>query len=538
MTEISTLVGQLEAHDVQVRELPAQLRATTTAAREFHGQAVPFDEEIELYPGIREKISTGAVQSWDRQLWWRHREPIGRLDGTAGATHWEIDAKISDTTLGRDAWTLVEDGVVDKLSIGFVPLEYTITEHREGNDTWTLITYTAIHVREVSIVPHPAYTNTTISNLREGHHMTTAPTTTPAPTEPATTSWASAADVQELSDSIEQLSRQVATLPGGASTEPTPAGSQWRSAGAILKAIVAGDEQARAEYDRAYTGATTADDVDAPTWAKDLTRLVEAASGIAAFFATEALPPEGMTVDGVQVKDNTVQVAKQVKEGDDLAYGKVTLAEKSWPVETFGGYTLLSRAMVERSRTNIVDKHLRALAIAAGKNKAARFRAFYKKIVDARVDAGKKISLAAGPAWKDWLLALVDAVDHFVDEGLALDALIVPKPIIQQFIGYTGADGRPMMTFDGSGSNTVGQLDLTTTKVGGKLAALDIIYNAKGDAKPAFVNREAIRSYESPLQRLQDGNIINLTEAFSVYHYAALADEFPAGILPVDIAAA
>ena len=49
----------------------------------------------------------------------------------------------------------------------------------------------------------------------------------------------------------------------------------------------------------------------------------------------------------------------------------------------------------------------------------------------------------------------------------------------------------------------------------------------------AFVNSNAIRFYTSPIVRLQDENIINLSKDFSVYTYAAIADEIPAAVVPV-----
>ena len=72
------------------------------------GIAVPYGEEILLWEGIREQVAPGAVEDYDPQLWWRHHEPIGRINTASDSPEgWRIEATISDTTQGRDARTLV-----------------------------------------------------------------------------------------------------------------------------------------------------------------------------------------------------------------------------------------------------------------------------------------------------------------------------------------------------------------------------------------------------------------------------------------------
>lgn len=53
----------------------------------------------------------------------------------------------------------------------------------------------------------------------------------------------------------------------------------------------------------------------------------------------------------------------------------------------------------------------------------------------------------------------------------------------------------------------------------------------------AFYNREAVRSYETPVVQLQDENIINLSKQFSVYRYGSVAVEIPSGLVPLKIGA-
>ena len=49
----------------------------------------------------------------------------------------------------------------------------------------------------------------------------------------------------------------------------------------------------------------------------------------------------------------------------------------------------------------------------------------------------------------------------------------------------------------------------------------------------AFYNTEALRTYTSGLASLQDVGALDLTGVFSVYQYAAFADEIPAALFPL-----
>lgn len=81
--------------------------------------------------------------------------------------------RISDTRDGNDALTLIRDGVLDGLSVGFgIP---------EGGDTWNLNetqrTITRAEIQEVSLVNFPAFDRARVESVRSarddgsvGHH--------------------------------------------------------------------------------------------------------------------------------------------------------------------------------------------------------------------------------------------------------------------------------------------------------------------------------------------------------------------------------
>ena len=102
---------------------------------EFRGMAAAFNVVIESFtPTI---IQAGAFADTiinDRsrlKILWMHDvdQPLGlptQLRETDKGL--EFRAMISDTELGRDALTLIRDGVVDMVSIGWTPQEFSFKE--------------------------------------------------------------------------------------------------------------------------------------------------------------------------------------------------------------------------------------------------------------------------------------------------------------------------------------------------------------------------------------------------------------------------
>ncbi|MGO3556143.1 MAG: hypothetical protein ACTINZ_12320, partial [Microbacterium gubbeenense] len=97
------------------RQMDVQIRAKDDAGRSFTGLGVPYGETIDLW-GMRERFDAGSVEldgdGVPSLVLWRHDEPIGRI--TAGRdtdAGFEIDGQLSDTPRGREAATLLADGM-------------------------------------------------------------------------------------------------------------------------------------------------------------------------------------------------------------------------------------------------------------------------------------------------------------------------------------------------------------------------------------------------------------------------------------------
>lgn len=527
MTELLTRAYEFRAEDID------------TDKREIVGLAVPYERDADIGGNYVERIARGAVspESDEALLFWRHSEPIGRLvEATHTDAGWQVRARISDTTLGNDALTLARDGVVTQLSIGFESLDDAIETRDDGV---TVITRKRINVREVSIVPFGAYADgASITEVRESNTPTTEDRN-----HPMTENNTVAPDLTEVREQVDEIERRMATF---VTRDETPV-LDTRSAAEIVKALAKGDDttlrQVNDLYERAYTGGTSADTVSLDGWAGDLTRIYDASSGVlSSLFGSGTLPAQGMNVEYAQLKTNTVQVTTQTNEGDDLAYGKVQLETKTAPVQTWGGYTQLSRQEIERSSLPILQRSLEALALAAGAKQKAAVRTAFGSIVTERsavASNGGVVLLGAtlsAATYNNFVNAIVDAAVKYDGLNLAIDALVVSATVFKKLASLAGSDGRPMMSLDGTGANTVGRLNVTA--LNGALAGIPVILDAgqSGDAAN-FINEDAITVYTSPLVSLQDENVINLSKDFSVYRYAAIAPEVPTAVVPLKLAA-
>lgn len=528
--------------DLQTRAF--QVRADDDAApRTVRGLAVPYGVEIELFDGYFETIAPGALadraeDATSLKLVYRHDEPIGLITSvTETPKGIEIEARFSDTQTARDAYQLVRDGVIDRLSIGFIPLAFERTEDEAGIHT----TITSLDLREVSLVPFPAYDGAAVTEVRT--QPTPTERTTPMTDAPA---YALASDLDDLRADMTAM-EQRASLAAAAERSAAPV-VDARTPGEALKAIIH-DPEYRASIDalmtRAFDGATSSADstLTHPQWIKDLIRLVDKPNVVAGLFATGPLPAEGMNLDFTELDTNSLTVKVQENEGDDLPLGKVTTKDRATPIKTFGGYTKLTRQAIERTRTNLLDVHLRGMALAAGQMKAAYFTTQLNAAVKAQ-DANKLTVSKAATAltWADLADLFIDAAAQFADQALTLDGLIVDKATFKALTGLTGTDGRPLMRVNENPANTIGTTNARALT--GVLLDVPITCNLRANAGDlgegvvgAFYNADAMRTYETPLTQLQDENIVNLSKAFSVYRYGAVATEYPTGLVPLKIGA-
>ena len=512
------------------RQLDVQIRAKDEHGRTFTGIGVPYGETIDLW-GIRERFEPGSVErdpdGVPSLVLWRHDEPIGKI--TAGRdteAGYEIDGLLSDTERGREAATLLRDGVITRLSIGFRPEEYRIEVADDGSET---VVHTRVRASEFSLVPFPAYSSATVTKVRHR----TAPTDPTTEGDPTMSTTVTRADLEPIETSLDDLQRQLAAVDLTAAG--APADPQFRSVGEYLQRVARGEDEALA-FHRATAGQTSEDTIKNETYLGAFIKWVDDRRELINTFDTGALPTSGMSAEYAQLASNTMVAGEQSAEGEDLpGPGKVLLTTEREPIKTFGGWTELTRQVIERSSIPYLDTVMKALALAYIKATNADFRARILEVIDGQ--ASNAIELPGATIW-DWRDAIVDAGQRYSDNGFKLEGLLVSTDQFKalQRLTYNEVPALQVQ----AGNEFSGTLSLPEGN--GNLASINVkcLYGEAPAGTAAFYDSSALKTLKNanaPLQ-LQDENIINLTKQFSLYGYQAVIVPFPTAIVPVTVAGA
>ena len=498
---------------LETREMEIRFDAAT---REVVGMAVPYGQVSNGEMFIRGAVTLDA----EAKLFWQHKEPIGKIvAGEQTDAGFMVRASISETALGQDVHTLLKDGVINKMSVGFVMRDAQVVDGvRQVTDAL---------VREVSLVPFPWYDGASVTSVRD-EPESEVPTSDekqgeivdPEETTP------DASELAEVREAVEVMQRELVVLK---SSESAPV-VDHRSAGEFIAALAKGDEMAV----RAYSGATTSDSVVTPI-DRDLTRIVEAAAPLRSVFSTGVTPANGMAIYFAQLNGITDGTAAQAAEGDDLGYYEVQLTTKNVSLKTIGNFIQLSIQSILRSTVDYLNTSFRGQAIALGNKLNAELIAQYKTTVAAQITANNKVSIAAtGATYNTWLGAITDAAVKFAVLGLPIEYLIVDTTTFKELMALQGGDGRPVLLVDGNGINNVGTI--SPTGLGGSFAGIRVVAVAElntNKSQCAFVNSSALRQYTSANLRLETDNAINLSNAYSLSTFTAVADEYPSAIVGI-----
>lgn len=491
------------------------------------GIAVPFNTEYELFDGYREVIDPDCdFGERNVKLAREHGELIGRItEQTREPDGLHITARIADTPQGREVADLVREGVYDAFSIGFKPISNNVEQRDDGV---TVVHRTAVELFEVSVTGIPAYTGAQITGQR---HLDNQEGTTMTDT---TTELAQLRD--EMHDELRGIKSTLAHLDD--TTATSPAGGMYRTAGDYLKALAAGDEQAREFMTATRDLITTADTGDNVTWIADDLKLIQLRRKVMGLLTHAALPPKGMTMEYNVVATDTTATAKQANEGDALTFGKVTFGTKTADINTYGGYTTLSRQTIERSTVAVLNTALRALTNSYAKATELAVRAELYALIKAQRDAASnankidaaKAATAMTP--NDWAALILDAAEITDERNTSLGTLAVSKDVAKALISLTDTGSR-FLDISGKGNDTLGSFDLTG--VVGDLMRVPVHILPGAEANTAvFLDPSAVTVWESggPTQ-LTDGDAIHLTESYSVYGYMAVGATDPNAMLPI-----
>jgi uncharacterized protein len=310
-----------------------------------YGMAVPYGVEIE-FDGMRESFAPGAFDTTavvGKPLAYRHNEPIGVITAaTNEADGLYIDFDVVNTSLGRDAATLMRTGSSRGLSVGFAPLESKRTQGKNG------IVYTKAALAEVSLTHQPAYSSAGVGSIREDH-MSTETVEDAAP--------AVVADIQAR-EAIDELRREVQSVVHVA--EPVHPLAQFRSYGEYSKAVLEGFES-RALFDQ-VTGDNAG--VLPPVWLQQVRGIIDLGRPV----ITGVGGPQSAGTTGLDINwpyfdgDLTTIVAAQANEKDEVNSVQISIEKGTASLGTYAAGSDISYQLLQRSQPSYLDAHNRIMA--------------------------------------------------------------------------------------------------------------------------------------------------------------------------------
>lgn len=510
----------------------------------LEGVAVPFNQRYALFSDYAEVIDpdcdfgTRKTVKVSRE----HGDLIGKLtDMRREADGLHVVAKLADTESGREAAELVREGVYDGFSIGFRPVENRVIDSDDG--------VTEVHRRkvdlfEVAVTGIPAYPAAEITSQRS--QTTTTNNESEAP------SMGNDNEQRDVNERLEAFGEELrgikATVAAGIqTTAPAELGGEFRTAGDYLKALsdernadhAAAIDLMRQTRDQIVTGDTG----NTVAWITDDLRLIEQRRKVTNILTRDTLPATGMSMEYNVVSEDTTAAAKQTAEGAALTFGKVKFGTKTADINTYGGYTTLSRQVIDRSTTPMLNTALKALNNAYAKATENAVRTYLYDLIKSQRDATQNPNNITAPAAlaamtpDQWAGLILDAAEVMDDRNAAMTRLGVSKDVALALIKLKDSDNR-FMDISGKGGDTIGAFDLTG--VVGDLMRVPVYLLPKApDGTAAFIDPTAVTVWESggPTQ-LSNTDPVNIVDNYSVYGYMAVAATFTDGLLPVKFAAA
>jgi hypothetical protein len=514
--------------NLETREV--EFRIDSTEERTITGIAVPYGEDANIGGVYNERFARGAIDSVENvKLFYGHETPIGKvIAGRETDSGFEITAKLTAGVQAADeTLALMRDGVLNKFSVGFVPIE----QERDGNT----ITRTKVSLREVSVCAFPAYNSASITEVREE-----------SPSEPEIQienesesdleTPNTELDIRQIQDEMVEI-RRIAESNVAPATPVAPAFMKFRSQGEFALALAKGDDEAL-NLIRTYTPGTTADTYNLPGWVGFINNLISLNRPSWSVWSTGVLPAAGMTVDYAQVTTNGATAAIQSTQNSQIAQGNIVIGAKSANVKTIASSASLSRQLVERSTVPFLDTAFQAMSIAyANATNAAAVAAI------AALDMTGKIMDCDGGTAKSILEGITDGAAYIKTHSGLNPEFILADPVAYKYlVSVADSQGRPLVRLDGGAASGESIGFASPVQLSGTIFGLPIVVDTTLSSGQAFLaNSNALRVFESagaPVRLVDDiSGQSTLTNEYAVYGYSAITVPFEGAIVKLDVTA-
>jgi HK97 family phage prohead protease len=503
-----------------------ELRLDNLEERTITGIAVPYGQDANIGGAYVERFAPGAIDSvQDVKLFYGHNSemlPVGKvIEGRETDNGYEITGKISETSLGNDVLTLMRDGVLNKFSVGFMPVD----QERDGN----VVTRTKVSLKEVSIVNWAAYDLADITEVRSSDEPDEQ---TPTPTQESESELENTnieLDVRSVQDEVAELRRVVESSVAPVAPS-APEYMKYRSFGEYAQAFAKGDAAA---VELARAASTSADTYAAPGYIGYINKLIQSNRPSWNVWSSSVLPANGMTVEYAAITANTLAVGEQDPENEALSFGNLTIDNVSTAVKTYGGYTQVSKQTLLRGSVDYAGVVFDALAVAYANatNTAAKAKIaaldFTGKVMD--LDGGTAASVIEG---------LIDGVKYIKsNSGLNAEFILCSADSYKYFMKIADSAGRPIVNVNNDGSNTFATANNDLT---GSIWGIPVIVDPSlGTGLAYLANSRALLTMEANGSgtKLTSQDVSTLTDTLSLFGFAAIAVPFEAAIVKLDVTA-
>jgi HK97 family phage prohead protease/HK97 family phage major capsid protein len=511
--------------EIETRSL--ELRLDNLEERTITGLAVPYGQDANIGGSYIERFAPGAIDSIeDVKLFYGHETPIGVVTvGRDTEAGYEITAKVSETSLGNDVLTLMRDGALNKFSVGFVP----VSQEQDGST----ITRTKVSLKEVSVVPFPAYAGASITEVREEEREIVQPAEpTPTPIKESESELETSnieLDLRTTQDEVAELRRVVESSVAPVAPA-APEYMNYRSFGEYVQGFAKG-EPAAVELARAAS--TSADTYAAPGYIGYINKLIQSNRPSWNVWSSSVLPATGMTVEYAAITSNSLAVGEQDPENEALSFGNLVIDNVSTGVKTYGGYTQVSKQAVLRGSVDYTGIVFDALAVAYANatNTAA------KAAIAALDFTGKVMDLDGGTA-ASVIEGLIDGVKYIkANSGLNAEFILCSADSYKYFMKIADSAGRPIVNVNNDGSNTFATANNDLT---GTIWGLPVVVDPTlGTGLAYLANSKALMVMEANGSgtRLSSQDVSTLTDTLSLYGFAAIAAPFQSAIVKLDVTA-
>lgn len=420
--------------------------------RTLAGVALQYGVEAVVSDGQKVRFEPGALplEGKKPKMYLNHdsTSPIGLVTARelVGDTVM-FEAKISETTLGNEALELAKDGVLDSVSVGILPVEFSFDE------AGTMVV-TKADWQELSLLPYGAFEAAKVQRVAASIHQ--------EPDE---------IELNNTQDENEELTEMEKTVETPAVIEA-----------ATVQTIFAQPRKLRLPSTSEYIASYVRGGADFAQMNANIKQaVVEAAPGVAPYINTEstpgilpeiitgsvydslnpirpfvaaigtrAMPTAGATFRRPKITTRPV-VTQQAAQFDPLNASTVVVSNSDISKLSFGTYVTVSEQDLDWSDPSSIDIILNQLAIAYG-------QATDNYAVDTcHAAISQTASVADTAVGADWVAAIYDGARQISETSNYLPTHMVVTPASWQALASSVDDqNRPVFPYTGA-PNLMGQ---------------------------------------------------------------------------------